>query len=157
MVQLHIWQLSIDRRSLPEQCILMDNKSNWTHTPASAAKIAGCGRASIMRAIDAKKIEAIRDNRNRWRISEEALLKWIESKQVTTPSTVRSVTDGHLLSRANVAEARVEMLTSQVHDLTSQIEDLKTDRDAWRDLTQKVSPVEQREVFRLFGRWWAFK
>jgi excisionase family DNA binding protein len=135
----------------------MDGKGKRTHTPAAAAKLVGCGRASIMRAIDAQKLKAIRDNRNRWRISEDDLQIWMKCRLVAAPDTNRSVSGEQLLSRANVAEARVEMLTSKVQDLTSQIEDLKTDRDAWRDLSQKVQPVEQREVFRLFGKWWAIK
>ena len=52
-----------------------------TITPNEAAKRTGRSRRTIMRAIEAREIEAHRDNRNQWRISEGALAQWALSEQ----------------------------------------------------------------------------
>lgn len=51
-----------------------------TFTPAQAAKHAKCGRSSIMRALQSKELLGDRDNRNRWKITEQALEAWMEMR-----------------------------------------------------------------------------
>jgi len=49
----------------------------WTTlSPREAARLAGVGRSSIMRAIAAGDLPARRDNRNQWQIEREALDRW---------------------------------------------------------------------------------
>jgi hypothetical protein len=60
-----------------------------TFTPAKAAKHAGCGRSSVMRALQNRDLIGDRDNKNRWKITLQALEKWMENR----PDIDRTVTD----------------------------------------------------------------
>ena len=95
-------------------------------SPAAAAKRAGCGRTSIMRALESKSLKGNRDNRNRWRIDPVDLDAWSRSR----PDTVRTCADNvpdtvqdtsikpsdHMQALASLAaaEARVEELRSNI-------------------------------------------
>jgi excisionase family DNA binding protein len=104
-------------------------------SPAQAAQVASVSRWTIMRAINSQELQAIRDNRNQWRIAPDALDRW-------RASTVRTPTDLHTMhtpeatqelreklatetARANVAEA---LLAREREAL----DNLRADRDAWK-------------------------
>ena len=91
-------------------------------TPAAAAKRAGCGRSSIMRALDSKELKGERDNRNRWKISPEAIDEWSKnrpdsnrSQPVIDQDSVHDVT-GHIdvVAKLAAAEVRIEELQKTV-------------------------------------------
>ena len=52
-------------------------------TPNEVSRRTGRSRRTIMRAIEAGEIEARRDNRNQWQISENALAHWARNEQPT--------------------------------------------------------------------------
>ena len=95
-------------------------------TPAAAAKVAGCGRTSIMRALEAKRLKGQRDNRNRWKISREDLEAWMNDRPASArigsdsdPDIDRSVSVGpdeytRALAELAAANATVEILRTQV-------------------------------------------
>lgn len=127
-------------------------------TPAQAADHIGCGRTSIMRALSNKQLLGERDNRNRWKISLEALEEWAKNRpdndrtqEDSDPVTVQDMT-GQL--REELAEARTEAKM-----LREQLEELKKDRDAWRNRSEKLDDrlaelsKPQTGLFaRIFGR-----
>lgn len=99
----------------------MDLNSARPLSPAAAAKRAGCGRTSIMRALDSKTLKATRDNRNRWKIDPDDLDKWagnrdghVRSEPDTDRDTVRP--DDHMkaISDLAAANARVEELRAAI-------------------------------------------
>ena len=104
----------------------MDADTPQVLTPAKAAKIVGCGRTSIMRALESRKLRGDRDNRNRWRISLEALEEWMANRPNSTQKqpdsaadTVRSVQDlddGHMRVQIALAAANatIEALRAQI-------------------------------------------
>ena len=87
-------------------------------TPQEAADRSGVSRKTIMDAINDKKLNAIRDNRNRRQIGEDDLKRWMDNRTprrsnatITTPLTAPSA-DGTV--RIAVLEAEVEGLRSQL-------------------------------------------
>ena len=101
----------------------MDRVSDHTLSPATAAKRAGCGRTSIMRALDSKALKGTRDNLNRWKITPEDLDLWAKNRPghdrthaVTVSDSDRDSDqvrpDDHLRALADLAaaEARLEEL-----------------------------------------------
>lgn len=125
-----------------------------TLSPQEAAKRAGCGRTSIMRALSAGHLRAIRDNENRWRIEPDALNDWLSMRRspdrqgpvmaegqlsVTTSDTPET------LARLAAAEARAEALAAQV-------DDLKSERDRLLTIVERQSEPRPSLLMRLFGR-----
>ncbi len=98
-------------------------------TPREAAKIVGCGRSSIMRALGTRNLPATRDNRNAWLIRREDLDRWSEARPLGGPvpdlDTDRIITgpeagqrpDHEAVMRLAAAEARADTLAVQVADL----------------------------------------
>lgn len=105
-----------------------------------------------MRALSTNELNAIRDNKNAWRISKADLDEWAGQRPVTDPppaheQLVGTPTDTpETLARLAVAEARLA--------------DALTERDRWRDLALRLSEprpvVVQLTIWerleRLFGK-----
>jgi predicted ribosome quality control (RQC) complex YloA/Tae2 family protein len=103
----------------------MDRDSDRPLSPAVAAKRAGCGRTSIMRALESKALKATRDNRNHWQIDPMDLDQWaknrdghVRSAPVTDRDTVqgtdRSDVHAETLADLAAAQARVEELRDTI-------------------------------------------
>jgi excisionase family DNA binding protein len=121
-------------------------------SPAQAAQAAGVSRWTIMRAINSQELQAIRGNRNQWKIALDALDRW-RASTVRTPivlHTLHTQDEARELrvklaaetSRADVAEA---MLAREREALA----DLRADRDAWKQQATALlaAPPKGR-------RWW---
>lgn len=99
-------------------------------TPNEASRRTGKSRRTIMRAIEAGEIEARRDNRNQWQISEDALAHWARSEQPTP--------DAHPMPTAHeLLLERVRWLETLLAETRASNDDLRTDRDAWRAMAQR--------------------
>ncbi len=109
----------------PVSVLDMDRDSDRPLSPAAAAKRAGCGRTSIMRALDSKALKGTRDNRNRWQIDPDDLDRWandrdghVRSAPVTDRDTVQDTdrSDDHAEALANLAaaNARVDELRGTI-------------------------------------------
>lgn len=59
--------------------------SRSTLSPRQAAQLAQVGKSTIMRAIDAGDLQAMRDNRNQWQIERDALDKWTADRPGPVP------------------------------------------------------------------------
>lgn len=142
----------------------MDRTSSPLVTPREAAKIVGCGRSSIMRALASRALPATRDNRNVWLIRRDDLDRWSETRTKASPAPDpgmdRSVSepasgygpDLEAAARLAAAEARADALAAQVADL-------RGERDRLLALVERVpelrpaKPTVRRGFFgRLFGR-----
>ena len=102
--------------------------SKGHHSPASAAKIAKCGRTTIMRALKDGSLRAHRDNEGRWRIDADALEDWSslrrDSDQSHPDMTSATPTDTALAMSVARLEATVE-------GLQAQLDSVRHDRDRW--------------------------
>lgn len=96
-----------------------------TFTPAQAAKHAKCGRSSVMRALQSKELKGDRDNRNRWKITLQALEIWMETRPdkdrsgpvtsaVSDQNSDRSDAKMQLMKDLGAAEATIVELRSQL-------------------------------------------
>ena len=121
---------------------VMDRTS---YSPREAARIIGCGRSSIMRALTNGELKAVRDNRNSWKIAREDLLSW-SSKRAEPDrsgpdrSVVRSDAElpDRLADQLADAEKRAAVAEARLSDAIA-------DRDEWRALASRLS--EPRPTF----------
>lgn len=146
------------------QCPGMDRASSQSVTPREAAKIVGCGRSSIMRALASRALPATRDNRNAWLIRQDDLDRWSGARATTGPAPDpgmdRSVSEpmtGHgpdfeAAARLAAAEARADALAAQVADLRGERDRLLALVERLHEL-RPAEPTARRGFFgRLFGR-----
>lgn len=108
-----------------------------TLSPAQAAQRSGVSRWTIMRAIQSSEIEALRDNRNHWRINEKSLDDWCSARGA---HTVAAQVDAQPEAQVDLVQSvRIAELEVETKLLRQQIEDLKDDRDAWRHQAERLS------------------
>lgn len=122
--------------------------TNMHMSPAQAAQAAGVSRWTIMRAIKAHELQAMRDNRNQWKIATEDLDRW-RLHSVRAPETVHTLHTHEIVTelrerlatetaRANAAEA---MLSREQEVLKDALTDRDRWHDAYRDATRKGDPI----------------
>ena len=101
----------------------MTNNNSHILSPQAAAKRAGCGRTTIMRALEVKELKGIRNNSNRWKISPEDLDIWSENRTVRQShvvDTVRSETMVDIFEH-HKALTSVAVLENKVDNLEVQL------------------------------------
>lgn len=103
-----------------------------TITPNEAAKRTGRSRRTIMRAIEAREIEANRDNRNQWQIAEDALAQWARNEQ--------PMQTAHAVPMAeNAVHAQLLRLETEVAGLRDRLAATEADRDRWHAMADKLA------------------
>ena len=123
-------------------------------SPADAAKRAGCGRTSIMRALENKSLNGVRDNRNRWKIAVRDIDEWSKERPVndrTGPDTDHAP---DTIARLVAAETRVELLTAQLQDVRKERDQAARNAEAQRDMLRAALDDMRRRPSlwqRLFG------
>lgn len=123
-------------------------------TPAQAAERAKCGRSSIMRALESKSLRGERDNKNRWKISPEAVDNWAKSR----PDTDRPETGQNAgIDRSETGHIREELAAAkaEIAGLRDRLSDTQAERDRLAGLLERA--LEPRTVpkglfARFFGR-----
>jgi excisionase family DNA binding protein len=109
-------------------------------SPAQAAQVAGVSRWTIMRAIKAQELQAMRDNRNHWQIAPDALDRW-------RVSTVRTPDTAHTLPTYQDSPETLAKLAAE----TARADAAEADRDAWRKMAEKLADRPQQEG------WWPWR
>lgn len=109
-------------------------------SPAQAAQVAGVSRWTIMRAIKSQKLQAMRDNRNHWQITPDALDTW-------RPSTVRKPDASHTPHSYQDSPETLAKLAAE----TARADAAEADRDAWRAMAEKLADRPQQ------GGWWPWR
>jgi len=133
--------------------------SDQMFTPNSAAAHVGTSRSAIMRALASKSLPALRDNKNRWQISREALEAWAADRPDhpnSNQDTVRPV----VADSAELVEARSKIAALNVENagLRDRLADTQADRDRLAAMLEKaleartVHPPVTGFLTRLFGR-----
>ncbi len=124
-------------------------------TPDQAARRAGCGRSSVMRALTSGQLHGVRANTGRWRISSDELERWISDRPASEPVTtdqkparpdladmnqVESLRKERDEARIEAATLRVELnqfherLTETAAHLNQRLLDIQVERE--REVTQ---------------------
>ena len=122
-------------------------------SPTQAAQVANVSRWTIMRAIKSHNLQAIRDNRNQWRITADALEAW-------RAHTVRTPPDLHIShTQETVAELREKLAAETTRaDVAEAIlaherkalAATENDRDGWRAIAEKLADRPRRS-------WWPWR
>lgn len=115
-----------------------------TLTPEQAAKRAGVSRRTVLRAVQAQELLAVRDNRNRWRIEADRLDAWARPRAPNGQSADDAQTHAQ---DAELAALRVQIAIRQAEldGVCALLRQVESERDAWRELAR------QSWWQRLFG------
>jgi len=119
-----------------------------TLSPAQAAQRSGVSRWTIIRAIQATEIEALRDNRNHWKININSLDKWCIARGA---HTVLAQVDAPDAQADTASKVRIAELETETRMLKVQLDEVKQDRDAWRDQAKELS-TQKRGFFSFFRK-----
>jgi hypothetical protein len=118
-----------------------------------AADAAGVNKSTILRAIQAGKVSATRNEHDQWLI-EPAELHRVYPPTTEPEGNRKLKGDGNDTHQADLAEAnqRAAMAELEVSLLRATTEDLRRDRDSWREQAQRLAlpaPANARSK-----RWW---
>lgn len=108
-------------------------------TPQEAAKRAGVGRTTIMRALEREELKAVRDNSGRWQITPEALDDWLSMRPARSSDrqSPRTVSDSGHLKELMAAKEEIGALKAQKKGLEDRLADAHADRDRLYALLSK--------------------
>jgi len=113
-------------------------------SPAHAAQSKNVSRRTIMRAIEALELKAIRDNRNRWKIDPHDLDRWENAQWAPTGHAhpiLPTLPTSDLEAKLAVAEAQRDAAREQLAGV-------QEDRDRWREMAERLADKPRR------GWWW---
>ena len=123
----------------------MDDTHSSPHmTPEQAAQAANVSRWTILRAIKSQRLQARRDNRNRWQITRDDLDRWSAHSVRTVcepdpePDTAQH-DETPALREALAAETARADAAERARDQA------EADRDQWRDMARTLA---QRRSFK---------
>lgn len=109
-------------------------------SPAHAAQSKNVSRRTIMRAIEARELKAVRDNRNRWKIDPKDLDLWADAQLAPSENAHTALPTSDLETKLAVAEAQRDAAREQLAGV-------QEDRDRWREMAEKLADKPRR-------RWW---
>ena len=92
-----------------------------------------------MRAINSQELQAVRDNRNQWRIAPDDLDRW-------RASTVRTEPDLHTPEAAKLRE-KLAAETARAEVAEALLAATEADRDRWQSMAEKLADRPRRG-------WW---
>jgi excisionase family DNA binding protein len=113
-------------------------------SPAHAAQSKNVSRRTIMRAVEALDLKAVRDNRNHWKINPQDLDRWAGAQ--CAPSghahpTLPTMPTSDFEARLTVAEAQRDAAREQLAGV-------QEDRDRWREMAEKLADKPRRSWWR---------
>lgn len=126
-------------------------------SPVQVAKLAQCGRSSVMRALSSGDLRGIRDNKNRWQVDEEEAKRWAGQRPEHDRSKTGQEPDIDRPEPVNMTEhaAKLAAAETEARMLRDQVADLRADRDRLTGLLEKALAVQAQPVgffARLFRR-----
>lgn len=114
-------------------------------SPAQAAQSKDVSRRTIMRAIEAHKLKAIRDNRNRWKIDPQELDRWADAQWAPSESVHSDVP----IVPTPCLEVRLAVAEAERDAFKAQLIGVEEDRDRWRKMAERLSDKP-----RWSWPWW---
>jgi len=122
-------------------------------SPQKAAKRAGVGRTTIVRALSSSELRAFRDNLGRWKIEPEAIDDWLSmrakrSGDGQSPDMTPFADDSS--QYRTMVRSEVAVLEAEKRGLEARLADTQAERDAWRDQAERLA--ESGKPVGIFGR-----
>lgn len=106
-----------------------------TISPAQASKLSGISRWTIVRAIQSGHIDALRDNRNHWKINQKSFDEWCSARSAHSE---HAQSDALSNEQVDVARSvKIAELEVETRMLKEKVGELQADRDAWRRMAEK--------------------
>jgi excisionase family DNA binding protein len=122
-----------------------------SYTLATAAAACGVNKSTILRAIKAGKISAVRDEQGQWQVEPAELHRVYPPVAATAERTDATQRDAAALAMAHQQAALAE---ERLSDLKAILADMQRDRDAWRDQAQRLAlPAPEPEKPMTWWRW----
>ncbi len=126
-------------------------------TPAQVAKLASCGRSSVMRALISGTLRGIRDNKNRWKVEEDEAARWAGQRPDSDRTDAGHHPDADRSHPAETSEAmaRLAIAETEARMLREQLDEVRADRDRLGKLLEKALEPRPRTLGwfdRLLGR-----
>jgi excisionase family DNA binding protein len=113
-------------------------------SPEDAAKRAGVSRRTVLRAVKRQDVQAVRDNRGRWRVDGDSLDAWaaLKASSGQRPVSAQSVVQldaERLAAIRELGELRAELVgrAAELEGVRERLRAVEVDRDAWRDLARR--------------------
>ena len=103
-----------------------------TLTVGAAARLTGCAKSTVLRAIRAGRISANRDDTGQWQIEPVELLRVFPPLAIPQGATLTPASVEHGAAPHKITDEVVKLLREELKDLRAQVTDLRTDRDYWR-------------------------
>ena len=120
------------------------SERNMPYSLATAATACGVNKSTLLRAIQAGKVSAVKDEHGSW------VIEPAEVHRVYPPVAER--TDRTEAPQQYAPDTqRAELLEQRINDLKVVVEDLRADRDAWRDQAQRLAIAPPEPKARP---WW---
>jgi excisionase family DNA binding protein len=117
----------------------MDEPHSSPHmTPEQAAQVAKVSRWTILRAIKSQRLQARRDNRNRWQISPQDLAAW-SAHTVHTPQIDAPAPDAAQADETPALRAALAAETARADAAERARDQAEADRNQWRDMAQTLA------------------
>jgi excisionase family DNA binding protein len=124
-------------------------------SPAQAAQVCGVSRWTIIRAIKNNSLNAIRDNKNNWKISKDSLDLWWSAHSA---HTVHEPMTAHDESPTEAIVELKQMLAVEVARTAAAErarDQAEADRDQWREMSKKLQTLlENAQNKGFWGRVW---
>lgn len=135
-------------------------------SPEQAAQAVSTSRWSIMRAIKAGRLRAVRDNQNVWRIAPEDLDAWKAAHRALTvppveaepPAQVPAPPDEGLQAEVETLRIDLAVVRARVEAAEARAGAAEADRDAWRALAAQLASRPAPEPAPAPAqRWWSLR
>ena len=120
-------------------------------TPQKAADVAGVSRKTIMDAVNAHYLHAVRNNRGHWQISETDLQAWMDGRETKAPTTKTDDTTSDASVEVAVLQERLVAAEKQTEIYRQQLSDANDEK---ANLVGLLKEAQRRRSWRevLFGR-----
>ena len=112
-------------------------------SPAHAAQSKNVSRRTIMRAIESLDLQAIRDNRNHWKIDPQDLDRWADAQCAPSGHAHPELPPMPTLD----LEAKLAVAEAQRDAAIEQLTNAQEDRDRWRKMAETLAEKPRRS-------WW---
>lgn len=114
----------------------MSGPHSKTHlTPQQAAEAVGVSRWAIMRAINSHKLQARRDNRNRWQIDQADL-------EAHYNNNVRTVIE-HPENDSEELREKLAIATTKIEAAERARDQAEADRDKWQKMAEYLAETKR--------------